>query len=305
MLCEPGGLLHVRSADVTGTVADSKSVLRAAQPLCASVSWGGQCSHFSAPHEKHPGGERLSITHTTAPTHGSHDFSSANWTLRRRLRSAISKLSPNPAPAQTKHSSLLLLLLHLASVLSFLCFLVSVPAMEGNVQGGSSDVAVMHVKTEAGDENTSALVLGSHEPPAPCGDTACRGGGGGGRGEVDQTAEELADTTTTTTTPVLLCESSAWFRITFPVIHSFKGFMQHVGLRFYIGVMWKCIKDKVHAVHVLLCLLPLDPVGTDRFFTTSGDGKTYLKIAPGNQVWASPQTVCVKGRPIFSLIIWI
>lgn len=24
-----------------------------------------------------------------------------------------------------------------------------------------------------------------------------------------------------------------------------------------------------------------DPVSTDRFFTTSADGKTYLKIAPG------------------------
>lgn len=76
--------------------------------------------------------------------------------------------------------------------------------MEGNLQGGSSDVAIMHVKTEAVDENTSALVLGSQESPAPCGDTACRGGGG-----VDQTAEELADTqlqAATTTTPVLLCE---------------------------------------------------------------------------------------------------
>lgn len=79
--------------------------------------------------------------------------------------------------------------------------------MEGNLHGGSSDVAVMHVKTEAADENTPALVLGSHESPAPCGDTACKGGGGGGG--VDQTAEELADTelqAATTTTPVLLCE---------------------------------------------------------------------------------------------------
>lgn len=78
--------------------------------------------------------------------------------------------------------------------------------MEGHLRGGSGDVATMHVKTEAVDESTSALVLGSQEPPAPCGDTACRGGGGGG---VDQTAEELADTelqTAATTTPVLLCE---------------------------------------------------------------------------------------------------
>ncbi|XP_069557530.1 uncharacterized protein [Brachyistius frenatus] len=102
--------------------------------------------------------------------------------------------------------------------------------MEGNLQGSCSDVAAMHVKTEAVDENTSALVLGSQESPAPCGDTACRGGGGGGGGE--QIAEELADTelqAATTSTPVLLYS-----------------------------------------------------VSTDRFFTTSGDGKTYLKIAPAS-----------------------
>ncbi|XP_074511441.1 uncharacterized protein LOC141780203 isoform X2 [Sebastes fasciatus] len=92
--------------------------------------------------------------------------------------------------------------------------------MEGDLHGDCSAVSTLHVKTEAVDENPSALVVGSREPPAPCGDTACRGGGGG----VDQTAEELADNTTT---PVLLY-----------------------------------------------------PVSTDRFFTTSGDGKTYLKIAP-------------------------
>ncbi len=83
--------------------------------------------------------------------------------------------------------------------------------MEGNLQRNSSDVATMHVKTEVVDESTSALVLGSQESPAPCGDTACRGGGGGGGG--DQTAEELADTelqAATTTTPVLLCESSSF-----------------------------------------------------------------------------------------------
>nr|XP_046271233.1 uncharacterized protein LOC124073205 [Scatophagus argus] len=97
--------------------------------------------------------------------------------------------------------------------------------MEGNLQGGSSDVAVMHLKTEAVDENASALVLGSQESSAPCGDTACREGGGGGGG--DQTAEELQ--TVTTTTPVLLYS-----------------------------------------------------VSTDRFYTTSGDGKTYLKIAPAS-----------------------
>ena len=85
--------------------------------------------------------------------------------------------------------------------------------MEGNLQGGSRDVATMHVKTEVVDESTSALVLGSQEPPAPCGDTACRGGGaaGGGGGGGDQTAEELADTElqAATNTPVLLCEFKA------------------------------------------------------------------------------------------------
>ncbi|KAE8282969.1 hypothetical protein D5F01_LYC18363 [Larimichthys crocea] len=120
--------------------------------------------------------------------------------------------------------------------------------MEGNLQGGSSsssrDVSTMHVKTEAVDENTSALVLGSQESPAPCGDTACRGGGGGGGGGVDQTAEELADTelqAATTATPVLLY-----------------------------------------------------PVSTDRFFTTSGDGKTYLKIAPAS---AMPPALSEKTLP--------
>ncbi|XP_068193808.1 uncharacterized protein si:ch1073-357b18.4 [Antennarius striatus] len=93
--------------------------------------------------------------------------------------------------------------------------------MEGNLHGGNRDLATMHVKTEVGDENASALVLGSQEPPAPCGDTACRGG-------VDQTAEELQSASTTT--PVLLY-----------------------------------------------------PVSTDHFFP-SGDGKTYLKIAPASSM---------------------
>ncbi|XP_038551609.1 uncharacterized protein LOC119885590 isoform X1 [Micropterus salmoides] len=117
--------------------------------------------------------------------------------------------------------------------------------MEGNLQGGSSDVAIMHVKTEAVDENTSALVLGSQESPAPCGDTACRGGGG-----VDQTAEELADTqlqAATTTTPVLLY-----------------------------------------------------PVSTDRFFTTSGDAKTYLKIAPASAMPPAPSEKTLPSGSDFS-----
>ncbi|XP_008298716.1 mucin-19 [Stegastes partitus] len=123
--------------------------------------------------------------------------------------------------------------------------------MEGNVHGGGgggggSDVAAMHVKTEAVDENPSALVLGSQEPPAPCGDTACRGGGGGGEG----TAEELADTelqAATTATPVILY-----------------------------------------------------PVSTDRFFTTSGDGKTYLKIAPASVMPPAPSEKTLSSGSDFS-----
>ncbi|XP_034395972.1 uncharacterized protein LOC117735449 [Cyclopterus lumpus] len=111
--------------------------------------------------------------------------------------------------------------------------------MEGNLRGGGccSDVATMHVKTEAVDE-TSALGLGSRESPAPCGDTACRGGGG------DQTAEQLADATAT---PVLLY-----------------------------------------------------PVSTDRFFTTSGDGKTYLKIAPASTMPAAPSEKTLPSGSDFS-----
>ncbi|KAG7504735.1 hypothetical protein JOB18_015338 [Solea senegalensis] len=90
--------------------------------------------------------------------------------------------------------------------------------MERNLQGS---LATMHVKTEAGDENTSAPELCSQEPPAR------RGGGGGGGGVVDQTAEELQ--AAATSTPVLLY-----------------------------------------------------PVSTERFFTTTGDGKTFLKIAPAS-----------------------
>ncbi|XP_067427437.1 uncharacterized protein si:ch1073-357b18.4 isoform X1 [Thunnus thynnus] len=121
--------------------------------------------------------------------------------------------------------------------------------MEEDRQGGSCDVAAMHVKTEAVDENTSALVLGSQESPAPCGDTACRGGGGGGGG-VDQTAEVLGDTelqAATTATPVLLY-----------------------------------------------------PVSTDRFFTTSGDGKTYLKIAPASVMPPAPSEKTLPSGSDFS-----
>ncbi|XP_070704541.1 uncharacterized protein [Pempheris klunzingeri] len=118
--------------------------------------------------------------------------------------------------------------------------------MEGDQREGSGgDVVAMHVKTEAVDENSSALVLGSQESPAPCGDTACRGGGG-----VDHTAEELADTelqAATTTTPVLLY-----------------------------------------------------PVSTERFFTTSGDGKTYLKIAPASAMPPAPSEKTLPSGSDFS-----
>lgn len=77
-------------------------------------------------------------------------------------------------------------------------------AMEGNLQ-----VATMHVKSEAAEESASALALGSRDSPAPCGDTACRGGRGGGG--VDQTAEELQ--AVTTSSPVLLCEYFFFFNL--------------------------------------------------------------------------------------------
>ncbi|XP_034750607.1 uncharacterized protein LOC117958381 [Etheostoma cragini] len=105
--------------------------------------------------------------------------------------------------------------------------------MEGNLQRGCGDVATMHVKTEAVDENPSALVLGSRESPAPCGGTACGGGGGG-----DQTAEEP---------PVLLY-----------------------------------------------------PVSTERFFATSVDGKTYLKIAPVSAMPPAPSEKTLPSGSDFS-----
>ncbi|KAM4531584.1 uncharacterized protein PAE49_023752 isoform 2-T2 [Odontesthes bonariensis] len=117
--------------------------------------------------------------------------------------------------------------------------------MEGNLQGGGTDVPAMHVKTEAVDESPSALDLGSRESHAPCGDTACGGGGG-----VGQTAEELADAdlqAATTTTPVLLY-----------------------------------------------------PVSTDRFFTTSADGKTYLKIAPATVMPPAPSEKTLSSGSDFS-----
>ncbi|XP_011602010.1 uncharacterized protein [Takifugu rubripes] len=109
--------------------------------------------------------------------------------------------------------------------------------MEENLQ-----VAIKHVKSEAADESSSALVLGSQDSPAPCGDTACRGGGGGGG---DQTAEELQ--TVTTSTPVLLY-----------------------------------------------------PVSTERYFTTSGDEKTYLKIAPASAVTSAHAEMVLPSGPDFS-----
>ncbi|KAM3598831.1 uncharacterized protein V6R79_023134 [Siganus canaliculatus] len=111
--------------------------------------------------------------------------------------------------------------------------------MEGNLQGARNDVATTHVKTEAVDENSSALVLGSREPPAPSRDTACSEGGGG-----DQTAEELQAATTGS--------------------------------------------------------LLLYPVSTDRFFTASGDGKTYLKIAPASAMPPAPSEKTLPSSSDFS-----
>uniref|UniRef100_A0A1A7WS19 Myb/SANT-like DNA-binding domain-containing protein n=1 Tax=Iconisemion striatum TaxID=60296 RepID=A0A1A7WS19_9TELE len=116
--------------------------------------------------------------------------------------------------------------------------------MEASLQGG--DVSAMHVKTEAAEESSSALLVGSQESPALCGDAACRGGGGG----VQQTAEELTDTelqAATTTPPVLLY-----------------------------------------------------PVSTDRFFTTSADGKTYLKIAPAAVLPPAPAEKTLPSGSDFS-----
>uniref|UniRef100_UPI003AAA49F9 uncharacterized protein n=1 Tax=Centroberyx gerrardi TaxID=166262 RepID=UPI003AAA49F9 len=119
--------------------------------------------------------------------------------------------------------------------------------MEGNLHGSTSDVATMHVKIEAVDENASALVLGSQgEPSAPCDDAACRGGGGG----VHQTTEELGETeqqAAATTTSLLLY-----------------------------------------------------PVSTDRFFATSGDGKTYLKIAPASVMPPTPSDKTFTSSSDFS-----
>ncbi|XP_071378811.1 uncharacterized protein [Centroberyx affinis] len=120
--------------------------------------------------------------------------------------------------------------------------------MEGNLHGSTSDVATMHVKIEAVDENASALVLGSQgESSAPCDDAARRGGGGGG---VHQTTEELSETeqqAASTTTSLLLY-----------------------------------------------------PVSTDRFFATSGDGKTYLKIAPASVMPPTPSDKAFTSSSDFS-----
>lgn len=178
---------HVLSADVT--VASSRSVLRAAQPLCASAVWGGQRSHFSVPPQKRHSKSRLRCTAAGLKcVRGAMSFASLPLTgkpvwsdqrspnfgrSRRRLRCAHGTRSLTATP----------------------CAYVRVRvwrAMEENLQ-----VAAMHVKSEAADEIASALALGSQDSPAPCGDTACRGGGG-----VDQTAEQAV----TTSTPVLLCE---------------------------------------------------------------------------------------------------
>ncbi|KAK1877594.1 Zinc finger and SCAN domain containing protein 29 [Dissostichus eleginoides] len=131
--------------------------------------------------------------------------------------------------------------------------------MEGHLQGGCRDIVILHVKTEAVDENTSALVLSSRGSPAPCGDSACRGG--------EQTAEEPGENTAA---PGLL----------YPV--STDRFFTTSG------------DGKTY-----LKIAP-DPVSTDRFFTTSGDGKTYLKIAPASAMPPSPSEKTLLSGSDFS-----
>lgn len=51
---------------------------------------------------------------------------------------------------------------------------------------------------------------------------------------------------------------------------------------------------------VFLCVLSLDPVSTDRFFTTPGDGKTYLKIAPASAMPGAPTEKTLPSGSDFS-----
>lgn len=254
---------HVRSDDVT--VASSRSVLGAAQPLCASAVWGGQRSHFSVPPQKRhsksglrgrgaaPGLKcvRGAVSFASPSLSGNlvwSDQRSPNFVRsRRRLRCANGTRS-----------------LALTS-----CAYVRVwRVMEENLQ-----VATMQVKSEAADESASALALGSQDSPAPCGDTACRGGRGGG---ADQTAEELQ--AVTTSTPVLLCE---YFCLS---LEASITLLARIKIWSFMNIWINEVELSFRMMHMRFLLL--DPVSAERYFTTSGDGKTYLKIAPGQSfIW--------------------
>nr|XP_040047581.1 uncharacterized protein LOC120828213 isoform X1 [Gasterosteus aculeatus aculeatus] len=141
--------------------------------------------------------------------------------------------------------------------------------MEGSLRaGGCSDVATMHVKIEELDEKTPAPVSGSRESPARCGDAACGGG------------DQLADATTAA---VLLCECRR-LRV--------GRFLRHVSTRHRFKSF-----DAIRATHVCPAS---DPVSTDRFFATSGDGKTYLKIAPASAMPSGPSEKTLPSGSDFS-----
>ncbi|KAK5885282.1 hypothetical protein CesoFtcFv8_019009 [Champsocephalus esox] len=150
--------------------------------------------------------------------------------------------------------------------------------MEGHLQGGFGDIVILHVKTEAVDENTSALVLSSRGSPAPCGDSACRGG--------EQTAEEPGENTAA---PGLLYpvstdrffttsgEGKTYLKIAPGESISVRGSLPRAHLVNRQGRQLLGATDQKGPPKE-------DPVSSDRFFTTSRDGKTYLKIAPGESI---------------------
>lgn len=81
--------------------------------------------------------------------------------------------------------------------------------MEANAPGDDCDVRTLQVKTEVVDENPSAPAWGSPEPPAPYGDSACRGGAAAaGSDEAAEVLEDAELQTAAATASVLLCEFS-------------------------------------------------------------------------------------------------
>lgn len=187
-------VLDVRSADVTARVASSKICAGscAAALRIRRLSWTAQ-PFLCILHEEKYRGVAVCPSRTQLLSRRAGVMTLAAHTeAEPELITDWDPPAPNFLPIQRLRRQT-------GCLSAALCLRVCVSAMEGDLHGDCSDVSTLHVKTEAVDENPSALVVGSREPPAPCGDTACRGGGGG----VDQTAEELADNTTT---PVLLCE---------------------------------------------------------------------------------------------------